>query len=628
MGLLGSEGPASPEIRASSDRTGPPAPANLLLSLGSDGITATWDAVVDYPSEIGNPQSAMPLKGYHLYRSNGPFASTSDLTPIALAGSNTAVDTSPSKEYRFYAVAAVDSLGNESTLSAVKDIDFPVSPVRDLVLQWIDAGAPILTWLAPQDGTVAGYHIYRNRSRITQNPVLDLSYTETYAVVNTIYGVSVVDDLGNESPIKEATLPNLALKLKDGTSLRRAVLETLSVILTSGPGAGFTIDSLDVKIGNAPVSSLQGPFTLGSNTTLQLEKTGATAANAVSPVSVYIQANWSPSPGVTINRGKTTSATVLGSSTSLEIFNDPIVRSTDAKVRLKINNIGTAQMEVVTSEAGGVTHKVKVNLKDQDGNLLSTGYLDQRIGALIVNSAEYAVARINPNETFMTDPILLPVPASAPNKVIVEAVVENTYYHYSRPDQVTAPGMKGSAEAYIQETAYRAVAAPDKTFYTMGQPVVISGSAISNEPSDNNRLVPNVPVKLGISVKGFDRFYTVTTDSQGRFSYTFSPGSNEAGDYSIWAVHPDITDRTVQAVFSLAGLSINPSAANVKMARNRTQDIPVTLENYGGGTLSSITFETSSSAGVTAEVIAPSAPEGGFMLSAGDNNGTYLPHLH
>ncbi len=624
VGLLGSESPASAEVQAFSDRTGPPAPQNLALSLGSGGVTATWTEVVDINSELGTPNSALPLKGYHLYRSSAAFTSSSGLTPVSKTPIAAAVDTSPSKTYRFYAVAAVDGLGNEGPLSEVKSIDFPVSPVRNLALQRIDDAAPTLAWQAPQDGSIAGYHIYRNGSRITPYPVSDLSYTDGYAAVNTTYGVSAVDNLGNESPVKQVTLPDLTMGLKAGTALRRGVLETLTIILSAGQGSSFTIDTLDVKVGTAPSSSLLGPFTLGANSALQLEKVAATAADALSPVSVFIQANWSPSPGVSIKVSRTTSADVLGSSSSMEIFNDPLVRNTDAKVRIKVNNIGTSQMEIVTSENNTKTTKVRINLKDQDGNLLSTGYLDQRVGSSIVNGAGYAVARINPNENFLSEPILLPVPVSAPYKVIIEAVIENTYYHYAKTDQVTAPGMKGATESYIQETAYRATAAPEKAFYAVAQPVVITGSAISNTPSTQGgegggegALVPNVAVKLGVSVRGFDRFYTVTTDAIGRFTYTFTPGSNEAGDYSIWAVHPDVKDRTVQATFSIAGFTINPGIANVRMARNRTQDIPVTLVNYGGGTLTGLAFETTASTGVTVGVINP----GDAKLTAGENQG-------
>ncbi len=613
VGLLASESPASADVQAVSDRVGPPAPANLSLSLTGGGMSAMWDVVVD-------TDSGLSLKGYNLYRSNGLISSATGLTPIVKSAINTTVDTSPSRSYRFYAVAAVDSLGNEGPLSDTVDIDFPVSPVRNLVFQRIDNAAPTITWQAPVDsGSIAGYYIYRNRSRIVNYPVPNLSYSDGYYTGGTIYGISAVDTLGNESPISEVSVPELTLGINDGTILRRGLLETIPIIISNAgsgvQGSGsLTIDSVDVKVGTAPISSIQGPFYLGANTTLQLEKVAATTADASSPVAVFIQANWSPSPGVSVKVSRTVAVEVAGSSSSLEIFNDPVVRNTDAKVRLKVNNIGSAQMEIVTSENNTKTTKVRVNLKDQDGNILSTGYLDQRIGNAIVNGAGYAVARINPNESFTTEPISVLVPATVPAAVIIEAMIESTYYHYGKTDQVVAPGMKGTAATTIHDTPYRAVAAPDKTFYAMAQPVVISGSAISNDPATSGQLVPNVPVKLGISVNGFDRYFTITTDATGNFNYTFTPGSNEAGSYSLWAVHPDVKDRTVQATFSIAGIAINPTWANVRLARNRSLDIPVTISNYGGGSLTGLTFQKTSSGGITTGII----NTGDITLNAGE----------
>ena len=63
---------------------------------------------------------------------------------------------------------------------------------------------------------------------------------------------------------------------------------------------------------------------------------------------------------------------MAGSGAALEIFSDPLIRGTEAKVRLKVNNPGSAQMEFLTSENSKETKKVKVSLKDEDGNLLST----------------------------------------------------------------------------------------------------------------------------------------------------------------------------------------------------------------------------------------------------------------
>lgn len=603
VGVLGSESPLSPEVQAISDRTGPEAPTGLALSLTSSGVSATWTA----------PAGETGAMTYNLYRSNAFFTSRDGLTAVASASVTNGTDTSPSKTYRYYAVAALDYLGNEGPLSESREIAFEVSPVNNLVVEKIDDAAPTLTWEAPDDSGIAGYSIYRNGSPITSYPVLDLSFTDAYYTNGTYYGISAVDSNGNESPIKTVTLPGLSLGLKDGTTFRRGVLEAVQLMIT--PGSDVTIDSVNVTVGTAPASSIQGPFSLSANGTLQLEKIAATTSDASSPVSVLIQAVWSPSPGVSVKVSRTVSADVTGSSSSFEIFNEPLQRNTDGKVQFKVNNIGSAQMEFLTSENNTKTSKVKVYLKDQDGNVLSTGYLDQRVGTAIVNGNGYAVARLNPNESILTDPITISVPSSAPDTVFIEAVIENTYYHYSQSDEVIAPGMKGTVEAVIQDTAYRATAAPEKTFYTGGESVVINGSATSNDTSLNGQPVPNVSVKLVISVSGYDRTYSVTTDAAGKFSYTFTPSSTEAGTYSIWAVHPDVNDRTVQATFTIAGMSVSPGTANVTMARGATQDVAVTVTNYGGGSLTGLNFETASSTGITASVI----NNGDATVTAGEN---------
>lgn len=98
-------------------------------------------------------------------------------------------------------------------------------------------------------------------------------------------------------------------------------------------------------------------------------------------------------------------ANVLSSGSALEIFNEPLVRGTSAKVKLKINNLGSARTEFLTSQNGGASSQVKVNLRDQDGNLLATGNLNQRVGSAIVDSGSYATARIEPGNSFLTDAI-------------------------------------------------------------------------------------------------------------------------------------------------------------------------------------------------------------------------------
>ena len=612
IGLLESESPKSTEVQGVSDRTGPSAPLNLSLSLDSTGVVATWSV-----------QAGETPWAYALYRSNAPITSASGLTPVIKVGITKAVDVSPSRTYRFYAVAAHDTLGNEGPLSETKEINFPVSPVRDLLVEKIDDAAPLITWLAPYDGDTAGYYIYRNGQKINQFPVTALSYTDGYySGGNVTYGVSAVNNLSVEGPVKEVTLPELSIGIKQGTVLRRGLLETVPVIIGNSSINPFTyspltIDAISIKVGTAPSSSLPGPFSLAAGSTLQVEKVASTTADAPSFVSVLVTASWSPAPGAVIRITKTSTAEVTGASSAMEIFSEPLVRGTDGRVRLKINNIGTALMEFLTSENSTSTKKLKITLKDEDANVLSTGYLDQRVGNAILNTGSYAVARLNPGENIITDPITISVPSSAPYKVIIEAAIENTFYHYGKSDQVTAPGMTQSTGTTISDVAYRATASVEKTFYPYAQPVLITGQAISNS---TNQPMPNVTVKLGISVKGFDRYATLTTNANGSFTYTFTPGANEAGLYTVWAMHPDLKDRAVQATFAIAGLSMSPETATVRMARNRTIDIPVNLYNYGGGTLTGLTFETTAGTGITANVI----NGGDNLLTAGEQQNITL----
>ncbi|MBI4684545.1 MAG: hypothetical protein HY755_05045, partial [Nitrospirae bacterium] len=79
-------------------------------------------------------------------------------------------------------------------------------------------------------------------------------------------------------------------------------------------------------------------------------------------------------------------------------------------------------------------------------------------------------------------------------------------------------------------------------------------------------------------------------------------------------MHPDVKDRSVQATFDIAGFSISPSSATVSMAKGKTVDISVSLKNYGGGTLTGLTFTTESSTGITACII-PLYQEGSGVCS-------------
>jgi RHS repeat-associated protein len=601
VGLLSSESQKSAEVPAVSDRVGPEAPTGLSLSLTGSGVSASWTAPLNEPSAMS----------YKLYRGSGTIADISGLTAVATSSSLTATDPDPAQSTRYYAVTALDALGNEGIVSETVSIDIPVAPVRNLVLERVETAAPVLTWDAPAEGSIIGYYLYRNGAKIIDTTVSDRAYTDGYYSGGAVtYGVSAVSSDNQESPVKEVTLPDLTISVKEGTTMRRGLLEAVPLVLANNSTASFSIDSLKVKAGDAGESLLQGPFELSANTTLQVEKVLATTATASSTVAVVATASWSPSSGVTVKITRSSSVQVTSASSALEIYSDPLVRGATVPVKLKVNNLGSGRMEFLSSENSGSTKKVKVSLKDQDGNVLATGYLNQQTGS-VVNTGSYSVARINPNETFTTDPVTFTVPETAPYAVVIEASIENTYYHYGETDQVTAPGMTQTMETEITEAAYRATAATDKSFYVSGDSVTITGQALSNT---TNQPMPSVSVKLVVSVKGYDRTYTVTTDKSGNYSYTFTPGASEAGTYSIWASHPDVTTRTIQATFIIGGIAIDPSSADWRVLKGGSENIALKVKNSGDAGLTNLQFTTETSTGITATI----SNSGDDILSANE----------
>ncbi len=612
LGLLNVESAQSGQVTVTSDATPPAVPTGLSLTMTANGVQAVWDAVT---------APAVVPASYHLYRAAASFTNISGLNPVVTANSNSVTDPAPVTSQRYYAVTALDGLGNESAPSPAQEITFPVAPVSNLLLTLIDNGKPNLSW-SPGEAGVQGFYIYRNGDKINQTPTSSISYEDGYYAGGSItYGVSAVDANGTESPVKTVTLPLVTVALKDGTTMHRGLLENVALMATLPSDAtnNLTIDAVSVKIGTLPESTENGPFTIIAGTPLEIDKVAATEATAPTQEAVVVTAIMHPSPGTTVKLTRNLLTAVLASGTAMEIFNDPLVRGTQGSVRIKVNNLGSARTEFLTSENGGPTSHVTVYLKDQDGNLLAQGNLNQQTGS-VVNSGSYTTARLEPGDSFLSDPIVFNIPSTAPYKVSLVAVIDNTYYHYTEADQVVAPGLSQSEDAIIADVSYLASAATNKTVYKQGESVVISGQATS---TTNGQPMPLVPVKIGVSVNGFDRFFTVNTDANGSFSYTFTPGSNEAGSYSVWATHPDLSDRTVQAQFSIIGLSVTPAVANVTMLKGGQQvDIPINLTNLGGTPLTQLTLIPTASSGITATVVSPGAD----TLAAGEKR-TVTLHL-
>jgi len=240
-----------------------------------------------------------------------------------------------------------------------------------------------------------------------------------------------------------------------------------------------------------------------------------------------------------------------------------------ARLTIKVNNVGSSQMEFPTSENNGPTSKVKVNLRDQDGNILASGMLNQRTGP-VVNLGSTAVARINPAKASPRNRSPLPYGFGAV-RVTIEAVIANTYYHYGKPDQVTAPGMTQSQETTISETSYRAVAAPEQSFYASAQPVVITGRAISNQQGTTEILMPFVPVKIGLSTEASTNTTPLPPTARAT-SAIRTPRLERSRHVPGLAVIPTSAPKRSR-LSSPSPDSSDPTLANWRMVKNTSVDI-------------------------------------------------------
>jgi hypothetical protein len=145
-----------------------------------------------------------------------------------------------------------------------------------------------------------------------------------------------------------------------------------------------------------------------------------------------------------------------------------------------------------------------------------------------------------------------------------------------------------SSGAIAVNPLYRAVVTNvTPAMATAGTPVVFSG--YTYDPTDNHA-VPNKSVALGVGVNETERYYSATSDANGAFSYTFQPLANEAGDYTVGADYPYVSQISTQASFVLLGMQAVPAGLRLQVLPNIPLTGQLVLSNLTGHALSGLNF--------------------------------------
>ncbi len=166
----------------------------------------------------------------------------------------------------------------------------------------------------------------------------------------------------------------------------------------------------------------------------------------------------------------------------------------------------------------------------------------------------------------------------------------------------------GVSSTVNDQASYHATVTTNVTTVPNGTPIPFYGVAtlVSNgEPA------ANVPVAVQIMVDGTTRTLTPTTDSDGQYNVTFQPLQNEAGEYSVAADDPGVTNPAVQTRFEIVGMSAAPSNANVTVVPNTPLTGQFTLTNLSDATLTGMSATASGGpAGLTVLLQPPSRISG------------------
>jgi hypothetical protein len=120
-----------------------------------------------------------------------------------------------------------------------------------------------------------------------------------------------------------------------------------------------------------------------------------------------------------------------------------------------------------------------------------------------------------------------------------------------------------------------------------GTPISLSGWVYD---AATGHALANTMANVSIVVNDMHRTYPVSSDSDGRFFYTFQPLPNEGGDYTVGAGSPYSTEAPVQGTFVLLNMQAMPVPLNVQLLPNVPLSGQLVLTNLSSHSLSGLQF--------------------------------------
>ncbi len=598
---------ASQPVMVIADGTAPDAPEALRLRLNGAGVVVEWQAPVSeaVPHELR----------YNLYRLDTAEGEPVDLTDVEPLQRNIpgnafiALDPEPSTTAFTYTVTAMDSAGNESAPGMPQYLNANLLPVSNLAITLNPGGQPVISWSHSGQG-VAGYDVYRgvgdsriklNSTPLTAKSITDISYNGGQvshgAVSEQLYTVIAVDANGSESEPHSLRLPALTVQLAGNEAeLKRGVMNQVSfrVDNTGTTRAGGLLLTVDTRDHNTWRSHRSGSFSVAAGSFIEVPVVigGYTGLNALSTLRLKISQYPNPGEQVTISQQAEVSVGHGGLVAGLSATD--FTRGSTGKSTFTLENTSAVETEILVARNNGnsASNEIRLVLSDAEGNRLATTPVRQFSGTDVITLGNGdTVARLQPGQRFVSEPVIMAVPGGSPDDVQLSLEIDRFHYHRGKPDAVAIAGTGSRTRLTLVETNYTGIVSEVDQLRVFGQqPVTITGQAIERA---SQQPAPNRLLSLVFDRSGFEKVISVQTGADGSFSYTYVPDRGESGQVRVVAIYPGSTDRpwAEAQTFVVENARVNWERYNLRLVRNYPEKIPLQVSAGRDTTLTNVRLE-------------------------------------
>ena len=564
--------PSQPPVSAVSDRVAPFAPSNLQLELRGTGVRLAWQA----------PAYTEPVQ-YRIYRAGGSVI-TNVATATLLGGKVITLeimDPYPSATQSVYTVTAADYVGNESPPAPSKYLNVNLLPVSTLAVEYQEGTYPLVSWTHSRSNTL-GYALDVNGRTVTSPGYAGFWYVDSgYDRQEREYSIRAVDAQQEASVARTLRLPYFNLE-PVASDFRRGMINVLRYRLSTT--STQVVSNVVIRAGVGGTTNVSEKFNLSAGTTQEVKVVLGGRSNMLAVVPVRMQVEATPNAGESVRYIKLGTQNVGDGQFAADVYSDGLTRGGEGRIRFCLWNNSEEEVQVrVASQAGAqASPDVRYRLVDDDGNVFVTGSVKLALGSNIMTLATGdVVAMIPSGGSFLSGPVVFTLPYNVPEKLNLSMEFDRVYYHCGMPDETFTKGPLLSRPVTLHNTAYEGmVTNVTPQTMTSATNVEITGWA---RLSGTQTPASDVPLRLVVSVNGFDRTYTVRTDGSGSFRHVFRPGDYENGLYYVWAVHPDRLDKPLQASFVMQSVRLDYASYDLRVPTAYDQRLTFGVQAGGHG---------------------------------------------